>query len=81
MPIYGYKRAVLSDEGLLDMREVSLDLSPADLRRVAAFMVYFADRMDAEDWRSDHAHLDQFDLQWKDDHPDLDIIILHHREP
>ena len=58
MPIYGYQRAVLDSEyGLLDSREVSFDLSATDLRRMAAFLQHYADRMDAGEWRSDHAHL------------------------
>ncbi len=78
MPAYGYKRAVIDPEhGLLQLREVSFDLSPADLRRVAAFLQNYAERAEAGDWRSDHAHIDEYDRPWRKDHPDLDIIVLY----
>ena len=80
MPAYGYQRAVIDPEhGLLEMREVSYDLSPTDLRRVAAFLRHYADRIEAGDWRSDHAHIDEHDRQWCRDNPALDIVVLHHQ--
>ena len=43
MPIDGYKRAVLDNEfELLDLSEVSFDLLPDDLRRVARFLEHYA---------------------------------------
>ncbi len=80
MPIYGYQRAVVDQEyGLLEMREVSFDLGAADLRRVAAFLRHCADRLDAGEWRSDHAHLDNFDPEWVRDHPELNVVVLHRK--
>lgn len=39
MPAHGYPRAVVNPEhGLLELREVGLDLSPEGLRRLAAFL-------------------------------------------
>jgi hypothetical protein len=79
MPVYGYGRTVIDPEhGLLEMREISFDLSPSDLRRVAAFLWHFADRIETGDWRSDHAHIDEHDRRWRHDHPDLDVVVLHH---
>ncbi len=79
MPAYGYQRAVIDPEhGLLEMREISFDLSPADLRCIAAFLRLYADRIESSDWRSDHAHIDEHDCLWRRDHPDLDLVVLHH---
>lgn len=77
MPAYGYKRAVVDPEyGLLELREISFDLSPAGLRRVAASLRDCADRAEAGDHHSDHVHIDEFDGRWREDHPDLDVIVL-----
>ena len=65
--------------GLLELREVSFDLNPADLRRLADFLRHYADRAESGDWRSGHAHIDELDHQWRRDHPDLDIVVLHRR--
>jgi hypothetical protein len=80
LPAYGYQRAVIDPEyGLLELREVSFDLNAADLRRVAAFLMYYADRIEAGNWHSDHAHIDERDHEWHRDHPNLDVIVLHYR--
>jgi hypothetical protein len=77
MPAYGYQRAVVDPEyGLLELREVSLDLSPDGLRRLAAFLRDCADRAEAGDLRSDHVHIEEFDRAWKRESPDLDVIVL-----
>ena len=78
MPAYGYQRAVVDPEyGLLELREVSLDLSPDRLRRLAAFLRDCADRTEAGDLRSDHVHIEEFDRAWKRESPDLDVIVLN----
>jgi hypothetical protein len=80
MPIYGYQRAVVDPEsGLLEMQEVTFNFSAADLRRVAAFLQHYAERMESGDWRSDHAHLRDFDPQWRPDHPESDLVVFHHQ--
>jgi hypothetical protein len=58
MPVYGYQRRIVGQEyGLLEMREVTFQMAPTELRRVAAFLVEYADRIDRGDWKSDHAHM------------------------
>jgi hypothetical protein len=77
MPAYGYQRTVVDPEyGLLELREVSFDLSPDGLRRLAAFLRDCADRAEAGDLRSDHMHIEEFDRAWKPESPDLDVIVL-----
>lgn len=76
MPVYGYQRAVVDSRfGLLELREVSFAFDPAGLRRVAAFLLHYAERMESGDWKSDHVHLESFDRDWKRDHPETDLII------
>ena len=78
MPAYGYQRKVVDPEyGLMELREVSFDLSPEGLRRLAAFLRDCADRVEAGDLRSDHVHIEEFDRAWSRDHPDLDVIVLN----
>jgi hypothetical protein len=77
MPAFGYQRTVVDPEyGLIELREVSFDLSPNGLRRLAAFLRDCADRAEAGDHRSDHVHIEDFDRGWRGEHPDLDVIDL-----
>jgi hypothetical protein len=77
MPIYGYLESVVDpDHGLLELREVSFSFSPSDLRRIADFLRDCADRMEAEEWKTDHAHIDSFDPRWKRQHPVTDVVVL-----
>ncbi|MDG3007413.1 Imm32 family immunity protein [Paludisphaera mucosa] len=77
MPAYGYQRAVVDAEyGLLELREVSFDLSPDGLRRLATFLRECADRAEAGDLRSGHVHIEEFDRAWRRVSPDLDVVVL-----
>jgi hypothetical protein len=70
MPAYGYSSRVVDDKfGLLQLREVSFDLSPTQLRSVAAFLTDCADRLDNGSWRSDHVHMPRPPAE-------VDIIVL-----
>ena len=78
MPIYGYKRAVVDQEfDLLELREISFDLRPDDLGRVARFLEHYASEIESGGWRSSHVHLTSFDPSWKARNPDDDVIILN----
>jgi hypothetical protein len=77
MPFFGYSKQVANEHGLHDMREVTFDVSSADLRRIARFLNECADQADAGDWQSSHRHLTEFDLRWDDDHPNCDLIVIH----
>lgn len=77
MPVYGYQRTVVNPEyGLLELREVSFNLSPDALRRLATFLRDCADSGEAGVLRSDHIHIEEFDRTWKRENPDLDVIVL-----
>jgi hypothetical protein len=78
MPIYGYKRAIVNEEfGLLDLHEVTFDLRPDDLRRVARFLDHYAAAIESRGWRSGHAHLTSFDPAWRAGNPEVDVIVVN----
>ena len=78
MPVYGYKRADADQEPeLLDLREVTFAFPAGDHRRIAAFLLHYADQIDSGLWRSDHAHLDAFDTAWSTAHPGTDLVVLN----
>ncbi len=78
MPIFGYKRAIANEEfGLLELREISFDLDPDDLRRVSRFLEHIAAEIESGTWRSSHDHLSAFDSSWRVGHPEVDVIILN----
>jgi hypothetical protein len=78
MPIYGYKRAIVNKEfDLLDMREITFDRRPDDLRRVARFLEHYAAEIQSGGWRRSHISLTSFDRSWNATHADVDVIILN----
>ncbi len=78
MPIYGYQRSVVNEEfGLLELREICLDLQPADLTRLARFLEHYAAEMESGVLRTGHVHLTTFDPEWGLDHPEVDVIIAN----
>ena len=78
MPIFGYQRAIANEEyGLLELREISFDLNPDDLKRLARFLEHYAAEIESGEWRSSHVHLSAFDPSWRVGHPDDDVIILN----
>jgi hypothetical protein len=77
MPIFGYSKGIINEYGLHEMSEVSFDLPLADLRRIACFLNDCADRAEIGDWRSSHCHLIDFDRDWDNDHPEVDLIVIH----
>lgn len=75
MSIYGYSKRECSEEGLLEMGEVTFNVSPDALRRVARFLEHCADGMESGDWRGDHLHLSMVDRAW--DRSECDVIVMH----
>ena len=77
MAIFGYSKRITTDHGLHEMSEVTFDVPLEDLRRIARFLLDFADRAEAGEWRSGHRLLTEFDKNWDYDHPDSDVIVIH----
>lgn len=64
------KREVDPEFQLLEMREVSFELSPAELQSVAAFLEDCAERMHHGDFRTDHLHMPKAPLG-------VDLIVIN----
>jgi len=72
---FGYAKKRLSEEGLLAMSEVSFVASPAELKRIAAFLVKCAEDMERHGPKFGHNHLSaEKDLHpWSKD--SVDVIV------
>jgi len=81
MPIFGYSKCEFDENRLGEMREISFDFSPSDLRRIAHFLSECARGLESGELRSDHYHIDCFDRRWGRDHPNSDIIVLNSSAP
>jgi hypothetical protein len=71
--IYGYASQQLSDEGLLEMREVSFDFPASALREVADFLNSCAELLEKGEFRHSHLHIRSC-TKWR--FLDTDIIVL-----
>ncbi len=77
MAVFGYGKRTVNKYGLLELREVSFEMSAEDLRRVAGFFLACADQFNAGEWRTSHQHLSQQDSSWSIQHPDLEIVVIN----
>lgn len=76
--IFGYSKQIVDERyGLHELREVSFQFAPSELRRVAAFLKSAADAIEQNTLRSSHIHIDSSDDRWNADCPDCDVIVLH----
>lgn len=58
MPVFGYKRRAFDKPpGLLEMKEVSFEITTDEMRRMAAFLTSCADEIDSGSWRTSHLHM------------------------
>jgi hypothetical protein len=64
MAIYGYKSNDDEATAPLLLSEVTFQLCPADLRRVASFLVARADEIEAGVFTHGGRHLREYDKQW-----------------
>lgn len=72
--IYGYQEKIVDKEhGLLQMREVTLAMSPQQLRLVATFLAHVAVELESGAPFS-HRHIGEVVPEWQAIHPGLDII-------
>ncbi len=72
---FGYAKKQISDEGLLALSEVSFVGSPAELRRIAAFLVKSAEDIEKYGENFSHNHLrHEKDLRpWNNE--SVDVIV------
>ncbi len=74
MELYGYAEKKLSKQGLLRMREVTVNASPELLRNIAKFLMDAADRLENKGDTFDHMHVDQSIKTWKRSWPQLVVV-------
>lgn len=55
--IYGYESRTINEYGLKEMREISLAMSPNDLRELAEFLQVSADELEGASSGHWHRHL------------------------
>jgi hypothetical protein len=74
--IYGRSKKKVSTDGLLALSEVTFACSPAELRRVSAFIAKCADAIEKHGNKFGHSHLsDEKDLSpWNVD--SVDVIVV-----
>jgi hypothetical protein len=73
--IYGYKNRVISEEGLLELQEITFVESAEDLRVIAAFLLRKAKQMEEGTFRLSHEHLSSEVRGWNIENGKTDIIV------
>lgn len=75
--IYGYSNRAVNEYGLQELREVTLSMTPAQLRMVADFLVEMASQMEAGKLQgvNAHRHLTSMKPEWIREHPSADIVV------
>jgi hypothetical protein len=76
--IYGYSRASINEYGLLELREVTLSLSPERLRLLARFLAQMAEELesDASPSSSWHRHLSAWNPKWSNPGNIADVVVV-----
>lgn len=78
--IYGYSEKIVDEEyGLLQLREISFEFAPRELKRIAAFLNSAAEAIEKDTLRSSHIHIGSSAQHWSADCPNCEIIVLHPR--
>ncbi len=73
--LYGYSRRVINRYGLRELKEVTFQASPDDLRRIATFLTDAASQIEAGTAKTDHLHLSIEDAGWGKMHPEMDVVV------
>lgn len=74
---YGYPKRKVSEHGLVELSEVTLTGTPAELRRIAQFIASCAESIDREGVGYGHSHLqDETDLKQSWDDSATDVIVV-----
>jgi len=76
--LFGYSRRTANAEsGLLELKEVTFDLEPRDLRILAAFLSASADQIESRELRVDHVHIESENPDWRSEETGADIIVFN----
>lgn len=74
--IYGYSEKIVNEEfGLLQMREVSFAMKPAQLRLVATFLLRAAEQLESGHAFL-HRHIEELVPEWIATNPQTDLIVV-----
>lgn len=74
--MWGYAAKQLTEEGLLELREVTFSgESPEYLREIARFLIEMAERIETGRMRHPHLHIGDLNPDWDTKHPGKDIIV------
>ena len=71
MKIYGYSKLKVTADGLIEMREVSIQTGPDNLRRIAQFINQCAELMEKHGEKFGHEHLKDHYVILDDNFPDI----------
>ena len=75
--IFGYAKECVNEHGLLELREVTLSLTSAQLEQLAEFISATAKRIEDGSLRTGHLHASQMlSKQWLKD-AGCDVIIIN----
>lgn len=78
--LYGYSSRTVNEEyGLLEMREITFDASPTNLRKIARFLEKMADVIETGQAKSSHAHINSVIDSWDREHPNKGIVVILRR--
>ena len=73
MPAFGHAITPTDEHGPLELSEVAFDVPFAQLRRIATFLIDFADRAESGEWRTNHLHIKASDRAQLG----FDVIVFH----
>lgn len=75
--LYGCAAQTLSDEGLLQLKEVTFAFDANGLREIAVFCSEMAVRIESGDFEvSSHFHIGNITSNWDLRHPETDVIAI-----
>jgi hypothetical protein len=75
--LFGYSSRTIDENGLLEMREVSVAANANTLRQIASFFNEMAEIMDKGGFvKCSHKHISSVVKDWTQRHPNSDIIVM-----
>jgi hypothetical protein len=74
--IWAYAVKQLTEEGLLELKEVTFDgSSPQFLREIAQFLFEIAARIETGNMNHSHVHIGEVNTTWDTKYPSKDVIV------
>jgi len=73
MKAFGYVKRHVNNDGLLELKEVTTQATPKNLRVIAALMLKAADTIESTEKGFSHIHLRDSWEQWRESYADIII--------